>query len=265
MVTAAGERWHDGGGYESYIGRWSRRVGERFVAWLEVRYGAEWLDVGCGTGVLTRTILELADPHTIIGVDPSLPFLATARTATRDTRATFLEGEGEELPVDDRSCDVVVSGLVLNYFHDLPAAMGEMRRVSRPGATVAGYVWDYAGEMQLLRRFWDAAIALDPAAAAFDQARRFPIAQPDRLAGAFRDAGLREVETSAIEVPTPFADFADYWTPFLSGVGPAPGYVATLDAVAKQRLQDRLEATLPRDSDGTIDLVARAWAVRGSV
>ena len=93
MVTAAGERWHDGSGYESYIGRWSRRVAEHFVAWLEIRYGAEWLDVGCGTGVLTRTILELADPLTIVGVDPSPTFLRTARTATRDTRARFVECE----------------------------------------------------------------------------------------------------------------------------------------------------------------------------
>lgn len=265
MVTAAGERWHDGSGYESYIGRWSRRVAERFVAWLEIRYGAEWLDIGCGTGVLTRTILELADPLTIVGVDPSSKFLATAKTATRDTRVTFIEGEAEELPLDARGIDVVVSGLVLNFVHDLPAALGEMRRVARPDATIAGYVWDYAGEMQLLRRFWDAAIALDPKAIDVDEGRRFPIAQPDRLAAAFQDAGLHDVETAAIEVPTPFADFADYWNPFLSGVGPGPGYVATLDAVAKQRLQDRLDATLPRDSDGSIDLVARAWAVRGTV
>jgi SAM-dependent methyltransferase len=265
VVTAAGERWHDGSGYESYIGRWSRRVAERFVAWLEIRYGAEWLDVGCGTGVLTRTILELADPLTIVGVDPSSKFLATAKAATRDTRVTFVEGEAEELPLDARGIDVVVSGLVLNFVHDLPAALAEMRRVARPDATIAGYLWDYAGEMQLLRRFWDAAIALDPKAIDVDEGRRFPIAQPDRLAAAFQDAGLRDVETVAIEVPTPFADFADYWNPFLSGVGPGPGYVATLDAVAKQRLQDRLDATLPRDSDGSIDLVARAWAVRGTV
>jgi len=265
VVTAAGERWHDGSGYDSFIGRWSRRVAERFVAWLEIRYGAEWLDVGCGTGVLTRTILELADPLTIVGVDPSPKFLTTARTATRDTRATFIEGEAEQLPLDARGVDVVVAGLVLNFVHDVPAALAEMRRGSRPDATIAGYVWDYAGEMQMLRRFWDAAVDLDPKAAELDEGRRFPIAQPDRLAQAFRDAGLETVETAAIEVPTPFADFADYWTPFLSGVAPGPGYVATLDAVAKQRLQDRLDATLPRDSDGSIDLVARAWAVRGRV
>jgi SAM-dependent methyltransferase len=265
VVTAAGERWHDGGGYESYIGRWSRRVAERFLAWLEVRYGAEWLDVGCGTGVLTRTILEFADPLTIAGVDPAPHFLTTARTSTRDTRVTFVEGEAEALPLEPRSVDVVVSGLVLNFVSDLPVALQDMRRVTRPEGTIAGYVWDYAGEMQLLRRFWDAAIELDPKAAELDEGRRFPIAQPTRLAEAFRAAGLRDVDTTAIEVPTAFADFADYWSPFLGGVGPAPGYVATLDAVGKQRLQDRLDATLPRDSDGSIDLVARAWAVRGTV
>jgi SAM-dependent methyltransferase len=264
VVTAAGERWHDGSGYDGYIGRWSRRVAERFVAWLEIHYGAEWLDVGCGTGVLTRTILELADPRTIVGVDPSTQFLTTARTSTRDTRATFLEGEAEELPLDDRGVDVVVSGLVLNFIGDLPGGLREMRRVARPEATVAGYVWDYAGEMQLLRLFWDAALALDPQAAELDQGERFPIAQPDRLAAAFRDAGLHDVETTGIEISTVFADFDDYWTPFLSGVGPAPGYVAKLDNAARARLRDRLKATLPREPDGTIDLLARAWAVRGT-
>jgi len=264
VVTAAGERWHDSGGYESYIGRWSRRVGERFLAWLEIRYGVDWLDVGCGTGVLTRTVLELADPRTIVGIDPAPRFLLSAKTATRDTRARFLEGEAEELPIEDRSIDVAVSGLVLNFVHDLPAAMREARRVTRPEGTIAGYVWDYAGEMQLLRRFWDAAAALDPRAAELDEGRRFPIAQPHLLAAAFREAGFRDVDTAAIEVPTVFADFADYWTPFLSGVGPAPGYVASLDAAGRERLRARLEQTLPRDSDGSIDLVARAWAVRGT-
>ncbi|HEX8025628.1 MAG TPA: hypothetical protein VF484_05455, partial [Candidatus Limnocylindrales bacterium] len=140
----------------------------------------------------------------------------------------------------------------------------EAHRVCRPEAIVAGYVWDYAGEMQLLRRFWDAATALDPRAAGLDEGRRFPVAQPDLLAAAFRDAGFRDVDTAGIEVATVFTDFEDYWTPFLSGIGPAPGYVASLDDASRARLRDRLEQTLRRDSDGNIDLVARAWAVRGT-
>ena len=260
-----GERWHDGTGYESYVGRWSRRVAERFLSWLDIHFGADWVDVGCGTGVLTRSIVELADPKTIIGVDPSKRFLLAARTATRDTRVTFVEGEGEQLPIDDRSADVVVSGLVLNFIPDVAASLAEMRRVCRPDAVIAGYVWDYGGEMQLMRRFWDAAIALDPAAAELDEAVRFAIARPEALTAAFEQARLEDVEVIGIEVPTVFRDFDDYWTPFLSGVAPAPTYAMSLKPDDRERLRGLLERTLPRDPDGTIDLVARAWAVRGRV
>jgi SAM-dependent methyltransferase len=264
-VAGGSERWHDGTGYESYVGRWSRRVGERFLSWLQIHFGADWVVVGCGTGALTRSILELSDPHTVIGVDPSKRFLGAARVATRDTRAEFLEGEGEQLPIDDHGADVVVSGLVLNFIPDVDAALLEMRRVSRPGATIAAYVWDYAGEMQLMRRFWDAAIALDPSAAALDEGVRFEIAQPDRLRAAFERARLHDVEVIGIEVPTVFRDFDDYWTPFLSGVAPAPSYATSLGEDEREQLRDLLDRTLPREADGTIDLVARAWAVRGTV
>ena len=260
-----GERWHDGTGYESYVGRWSRRVAERFLSWLDLHFGADWIDVGCGTGVLTRTIVELADPRTIIGVDPSKRFLLAARTATRDTRVTFVEGEGDQLPIDDRSADAVVSGLVLNFIPDIAASLAEMRRVCRPDAVIAGYVWDYGGEMQLMRRFWDAAIALDPGAAQLDEGVRFEIARPEALTAAFQRAGLADVEVIGIEVPTVFRDFEDYWTPFLSGVAPAPSYAMSLKPEDRERLRGLLDRTLPRDSDGTIDLVARAWAVRGRV
>jgi SAM-dependent methyltransferase len=260
-----GERWHDGTGYESYVGRWSRRVGERFLSWLEIHFGADWVDVGCGTGVLTRSICELYDPHTVIGIDPSKRFLVAARTATRDSRVEFLEGEGEQLPVDDRSADVVVSGLVLNFIPDLDAALLEMRRVSRPEAVIAGYVWDYGGEMQLMRRFWDAAIALDPSAADLDEGVRFGIARPEPLRAAFEAVRLEDVEVIGIEIPTIFRDFDDYWNPFLSGVAPAPTYAMSLEPDARERLRGVLDDTLPRESDGTISLVARAWAVRGTV
>lgn len=264
-MAGESERWHDGTGYESYVGRWSRRVAERFISWLEIHFGADWVDVGCGTGVLTRSILEFSDPRTIVGVDPSKRFLVAARTVTRDSRVTYVEGDGEHLPVDDRSADVVVSGLVLNFIPELGAGLLEMRRVSRPEAVVAGYVWDYGGEMQLMRRFWDAATALDPTAADLDEGVRFPIARPDALRAAFEGASLEDVEVLGIEIPTVFRDFEDYWTPFLSGVAPAPTYATSLKAEERERLRDLLDRTLPRESDGTINLVARAWAVRGRV
>jgi hypothetical protein len=142
-------------------------------------------------------------------------------------------------------------------------AAAELARVTRPGGEVALYVWDYAGRMELMRRFWDAAIALDPGALRFDEARKSPICQPEPLRALFEGAGLSRVETRAIEVPTTFRDFDDYWTPFLGGQAPAPAYCRSLTEDARTQLRESLRASLPANPDGSIPLVARAWAVRG--
>jgi SAM-dependent methyltransferase len=158
---------------------------------------------------------------------------------------------------------VVISGLVLNFVPDAAAAVAEMVRVVRPGGTVAAYVWDYAGQMQLMRYFWDSAVALNPAARDLDEGRRFPLCQPGPLAALFRMAGLAHVQTCAVEVPTIFRDFADYWSPFLGGQFPAPDYAMSLDEAQRGALRDHLRTHLPIAADGSIALVARAWAVRG--
>jgi SAM-dependent methyltransferase len=200
----------------------------------------------------------------VIGVDLSAGFLGYARAQLPDGRLELREGDAGALPVASGSADCVVSGLVLNFVPDPGRALAEMRRVSRPGGTIAAYVWDYAGGMQLIHHFWAAASALDPAAAELDEARRFPLCQPGRLAALFTAAGLAGVETTTLEVPTRFRDFDDYWTPFLGGQGPAPAYCATLTDGERHRLAERLRATLPAAADGSIPLSARAWAVRGT-
>jgi SAM-dependent methyltransferase len=167
------------------------------------------------------------------------------------------------LPVGDGEFDASVSGLLLNFIPDQPKAVAEMRRTTRPGGTVAVYVWDYAEGMQLMRRFWDAALALDPAARERDEALRFPVCQPDPLMALFSSAGLREVAVQPIDVPTVFRDFDDYWAPFLAGQGPAPGYCMSLPELHREALRERIKTSLPADPDGTIRLTARAWAVQG--
>ena len=187
----------------------------------------DWLDVGCGTGALIDTVLELSAPRTVAGVDPSPGFAETLRSRLGEQADIRVAG-GEELPFPDDTFDAVVSGLALNFIPDPLAAVREWRRSGRRGGTVNAYVWDYADGMELLRIFWDAAVALDAAAMPLDEAVRFPICQPDRLADLFREARLASVEVGNIEVATVFVDFDDYWAPFPTGQGPAPGYAASL-------------------------------------
>ena len=257
------DSWRGAEAYERYVGRWSRPVAAEFVRWLHLPDGLAWVDVGCGTGALASAILRLAAPRRVRGYDLSPQHVEGARAYVRDPRAEFAVADAVALPDPPHACDAAVSGLVLNFVPEPARAVEEMRRVSRPGGTVAVYVWDYAGEMQLMRVFWDAAVELDPAAAPLDEGRRFPLCAPDALRETFESAGLRDVRLRAIEVPTRFADFDDYWTPFLGGQGPAPGYAVSLDEERREALRERIRQRLPFAPDGSIGLSARAWAVRG--
>jgi hypothetical protein len=157
----------------------------------------------------------------------------------------------------------VVSGLVLNFVPQPRGAVIDMARVARAGGAVAAYVWDYAEKMELMRYFWDAAVALDQSALELDEGRRFAICQPSPLTELFKDAGLQQVEVCPIDIPTAFRDFDDYWSPFLGGQGPAPGYAMSLSEERRGALRERIRSNLPTANDGSIPLVARAWAVRG--
>jgi SAM-dependent methyltransferase len=257
--------WARADAYEAYVGRWSRQVAPRFLAWLAVPEGGRWLDVGCGTGALSEAILTAAAPTEVVGVDPSPAFVAHAAERIPGPRASFGEGDAEHLPVEDGSFDAVVSALVLNFVPDPPAALREMRRATRAEGTVAAYVWDYADGMQLMSHFWDAAVEQDPAADPLREGLRFAMCRPESLRNLFAGVGLHRIAVDAIVVPTVFADFDDYWSPFLGGQGPAPAYALSLTDDARSALREALRARLPVEDDGSIRLSARAWAVRGSI
>jgi SAM-dependent methyltransferase len=255
--------WAGGDRYEAYVGRWSRPVARRFVGSLPVPAGGRWLDVGCGTGALTETVLATAEPSAVLGVDPSPDFVAHAAVHVTDPRAAFREGSAQALPADAAAFDAVVSGLVLNFVPDPAGALDELRRVTRPGGIVGAYVWDYADGMQLMRHFWDAAAERDPVARDLDEGMRFPLCRPGPLRDLFTGAGLEDVVVEEIVVPTVFADFDDYWSPFLGGTGPAPAYAMSLSEPDRAALREMLRTRLPVQRDGAIALTARAWAVRG--
>ena len=263
MSSSSSDAWASGEAYEPYIGRWSRLVAREFLSWLAVPSASRWLDVGCGTGALVQTILAAADPAHVDAVDSSADYVSFARDRIRDRRVTFAVANAQSLPPLAQDVDAAVSGLVLNFIPQPPAAVAGMGRAVRPGGVVAAYVWDYAGGMQLIRHFWDAAIALDAQALELDEAHRFPICHPAALESLWRSAGLRDVEGRAIEVRTPFRDFDDYWQPFLGGQGPAPGYAMQLSEERRAQLREEIRSRLPVASDGSITLLARAWAVRG--
>ncbi|GAA4668340.1 MULTISPECIES: class I SAM-dependent methyltransferase [Amycolatopsis] len=246
--------WWGGDAYERYMGRWSARVAEVFLKRLSVPRRARWLDVGCGTGALTGAVLRYREPGLVLAVDPSERFLSTART--RSGRAGFAVADARALPVPDHAFDAVVSGLALNFVPEPARAVAEFARAARPGGVVAAYVWDYGGGMAMLRAFWDAAAELDPAAAELDEGRRFPLCRPGPLMRLWADVG--PVSVAPLEITTRFADFDDYWTPFLGGQGPAPGYVVALPRDRRERLRNLLRERLP---SGPFSLPARAWAV----
>ena len=262
-VAVVNDRWAIGAAYEAYMGRWSRLLAKRFVDWLGVDARAHWLDVGCGTGALTAAICELGKPVSVVACDPSGPFVEAASSTLPDKRVSFELASGDYLPRREGGFDIVVSGLVLNFVADPARTLAAMRQRLGARGLVAAYVWDYAGGVQFLQHFWDVAVALDPAAAALDEGRRFAAFGRDALAEHFRAAGLAEVTVEALSMPTVFAGFDDYWEPFLGRTGPAPGYVASLSSEQRERLRDALRERLTPDADGRIALEARAWALRG--
>ena len=265
-TTARHDAWQAGDSYEHYMGRWSRQIAPRFLDWLGLRDGLDWLEVGCGTGALSAGIVARCAPRSLLAIDPSEGLLAKARASVADARVTFQVGDARALPVDAASRDAVVSALVLNFVADRERALAEMKRVARPGATVGFYVWDYpGGGVEFMRAFWRAATELDAGAADLTEDKRFPFCTRDGLCALVSSAGLASPDVTAIEAPTLFKDFDDYWRPFTLGTGPAPGYCTSVAPEARQRLKERLSDSLPRREDGSIHLATRAWAVRATV
>lgn len=255
--------WDQAESYEPYCGRWSRLTAQAFLEWLDARPGLRWIDVGCGTGALSHGILERNGPEDLLGVDRSLGYIRHARKGGASATARFVVGDAQALPVAAGRFDIAVSALVLNFVPQPDWMIQEMIRAVQPAGQLALYVWDYAGKMELMRHFWDVVVELNPGALELDEGRRFPLCQPQALRELMTKSGVSRVRVEAIDIPTVFRDFDDYWRPFLQGQGPAPGYAVSLPESDRKQLRDKIRDRLPERPDGSIELTARAWAVRG--
>lgn len=254
-----------GDAYERFMGRWSRAMAPLLVTFAGVRDGDALLDIGSGTGALTAALVEAAPSSRITGVDPAAPYVAFARARHAIDRLRFEVGDAQQLRFVDASYDRTLSLLVLNFIPSPAKALAEMMRVTRPDGVVASAVWDYGEGMEMLRVFWDEAIALRPAAEPRDE-RHMPLSRKGELGVLWRAHRFREVSEQALTIQTRFSSFEDYWRPFLDRQGPAGDYVATLTADQREQLRVRLRQRLLGDGpDRPIVLKARAWAVRGTV
>lgn len=255
------DNWNASDPYEYFMGRWSSLMSVEFLSWLDSSASEVWLDLGCGTGALSESILRRGQVGQLICVDPSEEYLTKAQQ--RVGRGSYLVGTGSNIPVGDHTVDILVSGLVLNFIPDIDSALAEMKRVLKKGGILAAYVWDYSGKMEMLRYFWDAAVQENQDARRLDEGIRFPICNPDSLKKMFENAGFLQIEVTALDIETRFVDFDDYWKPFLGGQGPAPGYLASLSGEDQERLRIRVHDSLPVEADGSIRLIGRAIAIKG--
>jgi SAM-dependent methyltransferase len=257
------EKWTSGAAYDQWMGRWSRLLADEFLNWLSLPSHLRWLDVCCGSGVLTEAIVDRFAPARVAGVDASAQQIRFARAHRNGPAVSFETGDAMALPFDEASFDAIVCGLGLNYIPEPERALQEMRRVAVPGGVIAIYVWDYAGGARFLREFWDAAAATDREALAYDQGHRFPLCNPEALRKLFERACVGQVRVRALDITTRFTSFDDYWQPFLTGQGSAPNYLETRDELTQNAIRKRLRDSLPTDAEGVIELPARAWAVCG--
>ena len=249
--------------YDRFIGRYSPGLAEAMCTAASVRPGQRALDVGCGSGALTAALAAVLGAENVSAIDPSEPFVEAARARVPGARIAV--GSAESLPFDDREFDATLSQLVVNFLSDPERGLREMSRVTRPGGVIAGCVWDYGGEMTMLRTFWDVAAALDPEGAEpLMESHTMRFARPDELAALWRNAGLDGVDVTPIVVEASYDDFDDLWAPFPTGVGPAGSYTASLDDEARAALRDEFWHRLGRP-EGAFTLSARAWCAIGTV
>jgi ubiquinone/menaquinone biosynthesis C-methylase UbiE len=247
--------------YDRFVGRYGRRLAATTLERAGVTSGQRILDVGCGPGPLAAQAAALVGVRNVSAVDPSQSFVDACRE--RLPEADVRVAAAESLPFADEEFDAVFAQLVVPFMTDAPAGAAEMARVAKPGGVVAATAWDYAGGMELLRAFWDAAAAVDPEGGQLDEGIKLGYAQPRPLSGLWSGAGLEDVDVSELVVEASYDDYDDLWTPFLAGIGPAGSYAVAQPPDRQEQLREQLRAELGAP-EGPFTLSARAWHVTGT-
>jgi ubiquinone/menaquinone biosynthesis C-methylase UbiE len=255
-------QFNDGAAYEQLMGRWSSLVGKQFLEWCAVPKRLAWLDVGCGNGAFTEVILRHASPRDVTGIDPSPGQIAYAKARPGCEGAAFQIGDAQALPFADESFDVASMALVISFVPDPLQAVREMNRVTKSGGTVATYMWDLPGGGVPLAPFYRAFKSMGEPVPMPPQADMSTLPALENL---WREAGLIGVETSTIRIPVTFASFDEFWESNTLPVGPQAERIRTLDEGVRETLKQKLKATLPTASDGSITYEAFANAVKGRV
>lgn len=242
--------------YAKGVGRYGAALARAHADAAGVHEGDSALDVGCGPGVLVRELAARLGVDRVAGIDPSEPFVAAARDSLPGVDLRVAPAEA--LPSAEASFDLAMSQLVVNFLSDAHRTLAEMHRVAR--RTVSACAWDYAGEMTMLRAFWDAALELDPDAP--DEGAVMSCCTPAELTELWAAGGLDDIWTGELVVEADYDDFDDYWSPFPTGLAPSGAYCASLDGPHREELREACFRRLGSPA-GPFRLSARAWFVRG--
>lgn len=249
----------DSDSYERFMGQWSRAVGTRFLKWISAPSGLNWLDVGCGTGILTGLILDHCAPAAVFGIDSQRAQIEHAKRQGFAHRVTWRVAQAEALPFSDQTFDAVVSALALNFITDRRGALVEMKRVARRKGMVAGFVWDFEAERS---PSWPLRATMRSMGAEVPEIPGTAASTISALSAAFAQAGLEGISTTVIEVKRGYATFDAFWIAQTPTYSPTTRVINAMPPQEREELMTRVRQALPKAQDGHIEYSVAANAVK---